>query len=150
MKPSEHFALAFGFVVGCGNSGDPSGPPPAVQPPVIACTAAPVPAPADASTDAQAVDADKSGTDGAADAEAGIDAGPGLNDPDAEAPYQDSCAIPPSTCADNHWLAYFDDGRCVNGTCELIAKYHYCTVGCSEGSCQSNSGGSTAPSSNRF
>ncbi len=49
--------------------------------------------------------------------------------------YQDTCLVPPSVCADSHWAAYFDDGICVNGRCELATKYHYCETGCQGGAC---------------
>lgn len=55
-----------------------------------------------------------------------------------------TCALPPSVCADGHWAAYFDDGVCVSGTCQLVTKYHYCDQGCMYGACISNR--PTAPS----
>lgn len=54
-----------------------------------------------------------------------------------------TCTLPPSVCADGHWAAYFDNGVCVQGTCELVTKYHYCDQGCANGACISNH--STAP-----
>src|SRR5258706_9317951 len=47
-----------------------------------------------------------------------------------------SCAMPPSVCADANWLAYFDDGECVDGQCRLITKYYFCDTGCNGGSCK--------------
>jgi hypothetical protein len=96
--------------------------PPVVTPPTIACS----PPPPDGGCD----DAGDSGDDAA------CDGGPVY--------YYDKCTLPPSVCADSHWAAYFDDGVCVNGTCELVTKYHYCDTGCSGGACISNR--STAPS----
>ena len=46
-----------------------------------------------------------------------------------------SCAMPPSVCADSSWLAYFDDGACVDGQCHLVTKYYFCETGCSKGAC---------------
>ncbi len=56
----------------------------------------------------------------------------------------DICSLPPSVCADDHWAAYFDDGTCIDGTCQLVTKYHYCTDGCASGACNSHRG--TLPS----
>lgn len=108
-------AIALGA---CFNVTDPDHPPPVVDPPVISCTV-----PTDAGCD------------------------PFSTTCDAGKPvYLDYiCELPPSVCADSHWAAYFDNGTCVNGTCQLVTKYHYCATGCSNGGCVVNNG-PTAPS----
>jgi hypothetical protein len=117
-------AIALGA---CFNVTSPNDPPPHVDPPVVACTM-----PVEAS-DASCVAADAS--DDAAALVTGCDAGPPVQQ-------YGECMMPPSVCADSHWAAYFDDGTCVNGKCELVTKYHYCETGCTGGRCIST--GSTA------
>lgn len=111
-------AIALGA---CFNVTSPDGPPPHVDPPVIACT---VPTESDASCSTP----EASTEDAAAVLVTGCDAGPPVQQ-------YDQCTLPPSVCADSHWAAYFDDGTCVKGTCELVTKYHYCETGCSHGAC---------------
>ena len=128
MKSSANFRLMKAVVVAlpvltlgaCFNVTSPDGPPPHVDPPVVACT---MPVDAGACPDASSDDAEALVT--------GCDAGP-------PTPYYSECMMPPSVCADSHWAAYFDDGTCVSGKCELVTKYHYCETGCSHGACYSS------------
>src|SRR5678816_547520 len=127
-------AIALGA---CFNVTDPDHPPPVVDPPVIACTA-----PTDAGPDCG--DPFFYPSDADVDADAGAVASTTC-DAGKPSPYLDyACQLPPSVCADSHWAAYFDNGTCVNGTCQLVTKYHYCATGCSGGGCVSS--GFTAPS----
>lgn len=97
---------------------------------------------ADASVDDASTDG--ASTDGATDDASADDAGAAdASQPPPPPPYYDTCTLPPSVCADSHWLAYFDNGVCVNGTCQLVTKYHWCVTGCTGGSCYSS--GETAP-----
>ncbi len=91
------------------------GTPPVVDPPVVACT---TPSVVESCADASIF------------SDASCDAG-------SHVPESDECTLPRSVCADSHWAAYFDNGTCVNGTCELVTKYYYCETGCSGGACYS-------------
>jgi hypothetical protein len=126
------------LVSSCFNVTSPDGPPHAVEPPTVKCT---VPTPPDASCDGSS-DSDAMADDASSDDAStpivvgGCDAGPPS--------YQyNECALPPSTCADSHWAAYFDDGICVQGYCQLTTKYHYCPGGCAGGYCITGGSGST-------
>lgn len=68
----------------------------------------------------------------------------------SQPPYQPYCEPPYSVCANSEWIAYFDDGRCVDGTCFFTTKYHYCPGGCVNNLCAAHrsvggGGGGTAP-----
>jgi hypothetical protein len=87
----------------------PTTPPPidAGDPPVVTC-----------GSDA--------GSDAGEDADAGapsVYVGPGTGE----------CGFPPSLCADDHWLVYYDYGVCVGSLCQWEKKYLYCSEGCSGG-----------------
>lgn len=45
------------------------------------------------------------------------------------------CPLPPSVCANNVWLEYFDNGTCVDGGCSFDVAFHGCTFGCWDGGC---------------
>jgi len=47
------------------------------------------------------------------------------------------CAPPPSSCADQHWIVYYDDGQCVNNQCEWTTKFFDCHGNdrCEQGRC---------------
>jgi hypothetical protein len=45
------------------------------------------------------------------------------------------CPPPASTCADERWLDYYDDGQCLAGACSWEKRVHYCPGGCSAGGC---------------
>src|SRR4051794_9442899 len=32
-----------------------------------------------------------------------------------------ACTVPESVCADNRWLAYYDDSTCISGRCHFVA-----------------------------
>ena len=50
------------------------------------------------------------------------------------------CPLPPSVCASNVWLEYFDNGTCVDGGCSFDVAFHGCTFGCWDGGCLPYSG----------
>lgn len=145
------FAFASALLAACTTSSappTPTGPPPNVDPPRIACTV-PRPIAQDAASPADAGDAS---------ADDAGDGGPDTNAADASPPSAPECRLPPATCADSNWLAYFDDGQCIDGKCLLTTKYHFCPSGCSNtayegaGGCnQPVRNGETAPAPpNRF
>ena len=45
------------------------------------------------------------------------------------------CDPPPSVCADDWWLVYFTDGRCVRGLCTFDRRALFCNGGCRDGGC---------------
>ena len=49
-----------------------------------------------------------------------------------------SCALPPSVCADQDWLAYFDDPMCMEGQCQWTVRYRQCPGRCSGQGCAYN------------
>ena len=137
-------ALTTFLVSSCFNVTSPDGPPHPVVPPIVKCT---VPTPPDASCEASS-DTDASSDDASSDDASSDDASTPIvlgGGCDAGPPsYQyNECALPPSTCADSHWAAYFDDGICVQGYCQLTTKYHFCPGGCAGGYCITGGGGST-------
>ena len=67
-----------------------------------------------------------------------VDAGP---DADAGEP---PCMYPPATCADDHFLVYFTQGRCANGTCSYQKKTYQCVKSCAGNACVSPHEGPTA------
>ena len=46
-----------------------------------------------------------------------------------------ACALPPSVCVDDHWLAYFRDAVCVEGRCLWTVQYLQCGSACSGQGC---------------
>jgi hypothetical protein len=53
------------------------------------------------------------------------------------------CPPPASTCVDEQWLAYYDDGQCLAGVCSWEKRVHYCPGHCAAGGCRAVE--STAP-----
>jgi len=55
------------------------------------------------------------------------------------------CAPPPSSCADQHWIVYYDDGQCVKNQCTWTTQFFNCRGDdpCYGGGC--NYSGETAP-----
>lgn len=47
------------------------------------------------------------------------------------------CPMPPSACADPHWLVFYDNAQCVAGSCTWEKRYNDCgPVGCFFGECR--------------
>jgi hypothetical protein len=57
----------------------------------------------------------------------------------------DPCTPPPSVCAEEHWIVYYDDGVCEKNQCAWTTKFFECRGGdqCISGACEYN--GETAP-----
>lgn len=99
---------------------------------LIACSPAgrapkDAPSPIDASVDAVALDAWPPPPS--------VDAGPPPTmtcDGDAGV----GCELPPSTCLDENYIAYYTGGTCNAGTCEYETNLMYCPTGCELGGCR--------------
>jgi len=47
-----------------------------------------------------------------------------------------ACAVPPSVCTDDGWLAYFTNGSCQDNVCQWEVAYRDCHgLGCQAGGC---------------
>ena len=49
-----------------------------------------------------------------------------------------ACELPRSVCADDRWLAFFSNGRCVEGTCRWAVQYMECPAKCVSHGCTTN------------
>ena len=58
--------------------------------------------------------------------------------PEGGAGWDDDCAPPPSQCADNWTLVYFDQGECVEQRCTWQKQSLSCENGCEAGGCSRN------------
>jgi hypothetical protein len=58
--------------------------------------------------------------------------------PEGGAGWDDDCAPPPSQCADNWTLVYFDQGECVEQRCTWQKLSLTCVDGCGNGGCSRN------------
>ena len=67
-----------------------------------------------------------------------VEAGAGTRRDAGDAASDESCAPPPSICADYHTLAYFSNGRCVSGHCQWQTDLLQCPVGCTGSGCTEN------------
>jgi hypothetical protein len=47
----------------------------------------------------------------------------------------DVCPFPQSVCADSKWLVYYDNGRCVAGSCVWETRYTACPMSCTGHDC---------------
>jgi hypothetical protein len=55
--------------------------------------------------------------------------------PDAGAPADVECPLPPSVCTGAGTLVYYDNGTCVSGACTWQSHYHFCSSTCANGAC---------------
>jgi hypothetical protein len=79
-------------------------------------------------------------------AEAGIsDAGEGGDAMTLTFDASDPCAPPTSVCANTGWLVYYDNGRCVAGTCTWDTLFQSCNHGCYTDGCRNIFTASTEP-----
>jgi hypothetical protein len=79
------------------------------------------------------------GAGGAVEGDAGSSAGGGQSGETMSAggaPWDETCAPPPSTCLDNVTLVYFDEGECLSGSCDWHKRSLDCLGSCVDGGCQ--------------
>jgi hypothetical protein len=57
--------------------------------------------------------------------------------PEAGAPTDVECPLPPSVCAGPNTIAYFDNGTCASGVCTWQKIYGRCPTTCVNGACLS-------------
>jgi hypothetical protein len=107
----------------------PPDPPDAAPPPIVECGAHGSGGAAGSS--GAAGSAGEAGSAGAAGSDPGAS---GTGDPDAAA----ECAPPPSYCADDLYLVYYENGRCVAGVCQWDQVFYECPYQCLVDGCTYN------------
>jgi hypothetical protein len=55
-----------------------------------------------------------------------------------EAASANGCEVPQSRCADDRWLVYYSDGKCVDGRCQWREDLFLCQLSCGNYGCTGN------------